>query len=119
MLQKDVGDAEAEVTRSLLSGNTATIANGILAMEEVGDAVFAHFLDAIDHECTTLCQKLAPTHFRTVPVENVQQFNWQPFVDDLECCSPLPFRALTRIAGHSDRRNKGSRTSSLPWHLEV
>ena len=106
-LRKDVGDAEAEVTRSLLSGNTASIANGILAMEEVREAVFMHFLDAIDHECTTLCRKLAPTHFRTVPMENVQQFNWQPFVDDLECCSPLLFRALTRIAGYSDRRNKG------------
>ena len=76
-------------------------------MEEVCEAVFTHFLDAIDHECTTLCRKLAPTHFRTVPMENVQQFNWQPFVDDLECCGPLLLRALTRIAGHSNRRNKG------------
>ena len=106
-LQKDVGDAEAEVTRSLLSGNTASIANGILAMEEVREAVFTHFLDAIDHECTILCRRLAPTHFRTVPVEGIQQFNWQPLVNDLECCSPLLFSTLTRIAGHSDRRNKG------------
>ena len=81
--KKDVGVTEAEVTRSLLSGNAASIASAVLDLEGVREALFLHFLDTIDHESTALCQKVSGTHFRTIPVENIQEFNWQSLIDDM------------------------------------
>ena len=105
MVTKEVGDSECAVTHALLSGNAPSIAKAVLAMDDIREAVTVLLLDSIDGECSALCKKTPASQFRTIPVEDIQHFQWLNLVENLQTSSPLLFRLLTTIAGRSDARN--------------
>lgn len=71
-------------------------------MSEVKDELFKYFLTLINRECTELCQK--GTRFRSIPVDQIANFRWDDFIEEMESKSPLLLRTLTTVATRVDHR---------------
>ena len=78
------------------------------------ELVFTLFLNQIDRECNALCQhSVAPlSRFRHIPVSDLTEFDWKDCIDELSVKAPHFLEVLTKIACHSDARNKKKVTSA-------
>ena len=76
-------------------------------MADIREAIIIQFLSIINRECTVLCQKssASPSHFRNIPIDQIENFNWGELVDELKLKVPLLLKILTTIATRNDHRN--------------
>ena len=76
-------------------------------MDSVRDELFHIFLDAINGECSNLCQRSPANRslFRKMPISQLIDFKWSELVSELEARAPLLLRALSTIVSRNDQRN--------------
>lgn len=75
-------------------------------MNDIREAIFTHFINMVNKECTMLCKSAtSPTHFRNIPVDQMVNFKWENLVDELKLNAPLLFKILVTIASRNDHRN--------------
>ena len=91
--------------RALAGGNIETIARAVLGHQALREVVVHKVFSSIDDECTALCRRTEPTHFRKPPTEQLLHFNWSNYVSEMEAKSPLLLKLLRMIVSHSDSRN--------------
>ena len=101
-------ESTSSLGAALAVGHMPSIAEAIINHNELGNLVLQHFLDRIDQECTTLCQrKLEPiSPFRKIHVDKFPTFQWKSLIEHLSSIAPTLFRLLSTISSHSDHRNK-------------
>ena len=98
---------ESKIGRALAGGHLPSLAKSILGHEQLRKALFQHFLDQIDNDCSRLCQRQSNTSvFRKVPQPLLSEFKWKDFVDDLQVKAPTLFQVLSTVSSHNDQRNK-------------
>ena len=78
-----------------------------MATDSVRDELFHIFLDAINGECSNLCQRSPANRslFRKIPISQLIDFKWSELVSELEARAPLLLRALSTIVSLNDQRN--------------
>ena len=103
-----LGESEAKVARQLLGGHVPSIAKAVMAMDDVREAIFRLFLDAINSECNNICQRSPASRslFRKMPVSQLMDFKWSELVSELEVRAPLLLKALSSIVARNDHRNQ-------------
>ena len=108
MVTSTLPESASSIWAALAVGHMPSVAEAIINHNELGNLVLQHFLDKIDQECTTLCQKtLEPSSpFRKVPVDKFPTFQWKSLIEHLLSTAPILFRLLSTISSHSDHRNK-------------
>lgn len=101
-------ESTSSLGAALAVGHMPSVAEAIINHNELGNLVLQHFLDRIDQECTTLCQrKLEPiSPFRKIDVDKFPTFQWKSLIEHLSSIAPTLFRLLSTISSHSDHRNK-------------
>lgn len=64
-------------------------------------------LDLVDAECSTLCSKTtgSVSPFRVIPIQDLPDFTWNIFADDLKAKAPTLYALASGIVSHSDHRN--------------
>ena len=63
-------------------------------------------LDQLDNECIKLCQVTMPSLFSKVPPSELESFEWERCICDLQEKTPLFLQILSTIASRNDHRNK-------------
>ena len=66
----------------------------------------------IDDECAALCRRAEPSSFRKTPLNEMQDFKWSKYVEEMEEKSPLLLKLFKIIVGRSDSRNNLKRGSN-------
>ena len=101
-------ESTSSLGAALAVGHMPSVAEAIINHNELGNLVLQYFLDRIDQECTTLCQrKLEPiSPFRKIHVDKFPTFQWKSLIEHLSSIAPTLFRLLSTISSHSDHRNK-------------
>ena len=108
MVTSTLPESTSSLGAALAVGHMPSVAEAIINHNELGNLVLQHFLDTIDQECTTLCQrKLEPSSpFCEVAVDKFPMFQWKSLIEHLLSTAPTLFRLLSTISSHSDHRNK-------------
>ena len=106
--QTNLTEEDAKIGRALTGGHLQSVAKAVVSHKYLSELVFALFINKVDSECNTLCQRSTapPSLFRKIPVSQLSDFNWQMFIDELSSSAPQLLQILTKIACHSDHRNK-------------
>ena len=75
---------------------------------ELADMVFQLFLEKMELECASLCQRNADSlsPFRRISVDKLSSFQWKTFTHNLSVKAPILLRLLSFVVAHSDHRNK-------------
>lgn len=96
------------MARHLLGGHAPSLAKAVMAMDDVRDSLFGMFLDIINAECSSLCQRSPENRspFRKMSLNEVVDFKWSLLLHDLETRAPLLLKVLSSIAVRNDHRNK-------------
>ena len=102
---KVLGPAEARVARALLGGHSLSIAKAVMQHDGIREAVVRVLLGKLNEECTNLCRKTTPSHFHTIPVDQLDTFSWKDMVADLQQKAPFVFTVLDSITSRNDHRN--------------
>ena len=66
-------------------------------------------LDLIEGECSLLCSRSQRGPFRCAQVTELDTFNWEHYIHEMEQKSPILLRLLKLIVSHSDHRNQQKR----------
>ena len=108
MVTSTLPESASSIGAALAVGHMASVAEAVINHNELGNLVLQHFLDKIDQECTTLCQrKLEPSSpFRKVPVDKFPTFQWKSLIEHLLSTAPILFHLLSTISSHSDHCSK-------------
>lgn len=69
-------------------------------------AVILRVLHQLDEECMKLCKVSTPSLFTKVPVSELENFEWDRFIQDLQERAPLFLQILSTIASRNDHRNR-------------
>ena len=64
------------------------------------------FVEAIDGECDTLCQRGNTSVFRKIPIKDFPTFTWISCISELEVKAPILHKIVSKIVSKSDHRNK-------------
>jgi len=71
------------------------------------ETVLLLVLDQLESECSKLCQNSSPPSlFAKVPVSEVQEFQWDKFIQELKEKAPLFLQILSSITSRNDHRIK-------------
>ena len=91
MVTSTLPESTSSLGAALAVGHMPLIAEAIINHNELGNLVLRHFLDRIDQECTTLCQrKLEPiSPFRKVDVDKFPMFQWKCLIEHLSSLSAV------------------------------
>ena len=76
-----------------------------MAITAVKECLLHLFLVDLNEECNKLCQKSEISIFRKMDVAQAMEFQWAPFITELQTKSPLSYAILFSIASRSDKRN--------------
>ncbi len=82
------------------------MAKAIMCNTSLRDVVILGVLDQLDNECTNLCQVTSPSLFSKVPLSELESFECEKFIRDLQERAPLFLQVLSTIASRNDHRNK-------------
>ena len=106
-LSRTLDDADGRVARMLLGGHAPSIASAILANEATREAVFTHFLNSINQECSVLCKtSVEIPKMRHINADELADFQWECMRKEMELKAPLLLKVLTTIAVRNDHRNR-------------
>ena len=102
-----LSEEDSKVGRALAGGNLSSVAKAIIGHKQLHNLVFALFVDQIDSECNTLCQRttVPPSIFRRIPVSTLSNFDWKTCINELSAKAPHFLKILMKIACHNDHRN--------------
>ena len=105
---------DAKIGRVLAGCHLPSLAKAIFNHGQLRELVFTLFLNQIDRECNTLCQRSAAplSRFRHIPVSDLTEFDWKACIDELSVKAPHFLEVLTKIVCHSDASNKKKVTSA-------
>ena len=95
----------SRIGRALAGGHLDTIVRTVFAHDGLRDLLLRKVLTQIDNECSVLCRRAEPSIFRTTAPENLSQFKWRSYVDEMESKAPTLLQLLMHLVSHSDRRN--------------
>ena len=87
-------ESNSSLGAALAVGHMPSVAEAIINHNELGNLALQHFLNKIDQECTTLCQrKLEPSsRFCKVAVVKFPMFQWNSLIKHLLSIAPSLFR---------------------------
>ena len=115
LLQKTLQQAESKLVGALVRHHTPSIVNAAIEIPGVKDELFSYFSHLIVTECQVLCQKKPPSLFRHVPVEKIDDFEWEDLMKELQSRAPLLLKVLSAIVARVDPRcEKKSSTILYP-----
>lgn len=93
------------MARQLLGGHAPSIAKAVMAMKDVQQSVISSILGTINEECSKLCQRLQPSVFRKLSMEQLTDFQWSVLVEELSSKAPVLYAVLSSVVTRNDRRN--------------
>lgn len=104
---RTLDDAESKVGRALAGGHIPSLAKAIMGHQGLREAVVLNVLDMLDSECSALCRRTIPLSlFCKVPLPELEQFQWDHFIGELQNKAPTLLQILSTITSHNDHRNK-------------
>ena len=118
--QTNLTEEDANIGRALTDGHLQSVAKAVVSHKYLSELVFALFINKVDSECNTLCQRstVPPLLFCKIPLSQLSDFNWKMCIDELSSSAPHLLQILTKIACYSDHRNKKkSQQGTLPQYL--
>lgn len=94
--------------RALVGGHLPTIANVVMANENLKELVMLRLLDMLDVKASRLCQHNSdsPSPFRKVAAGKLPEFSWGIFITELQTKAPVLFRVMTSLVSRNDHRNQ-------------
>lgn len=101
-------NGERKLAQCLAYGHSPSVAEAVMDIPSLKDALIAAFTKAICQECNTLCRKSDGTTslFRRIPVTSLASNTWETFVEELQSKAPTLLNLFTTIASFNDHRNK-------------
>ena len=105
---------ESKLGRALAGGHIPSVAKACVDHPQLQNAIFPLYLDEINKEIQKLCSKLAPSHFRRIPVEELLEFQWDGLIGDLKEKAPTLFQVLSAIVVRNDHRRKKTGRAHYP-----
>ena len=106
-------DHLSSIGKELATGHMLSIADSVIRNDELVQLIWQqHFLKVIDQECSVLCQRQAPSLFRSIPISRLHSFKWKDCIDDLSAKAPTLMSLLSKVVSHSDHRNEKKTTFS-------
>lgn len=107
---KKLYNEEAKIGRTLAGGHIPSVAKAVMSHPQLREAVILNVLDRIDNECTQLCKATSPPSlFCQLPVSELDTFQWDKFIQELQAKAPLLLQVLCTVTSHNDHRNKSKR----------
>ncbi len=86
-------------------GDAPTIASNIMAMEELREAIFTHFIQTLSNECSGLCGVTEGSSlFRRISVTALASNSWEAFICELESKAPTLLHTLFTLVSVNDGR---------------
>lgn len=98
-----LNDDESKLGRALAGGHIPSIAKAVMQHTALQEAVFLHFLNLVDEECSKLCQKSNPSSFRKLPVSEFATFQWKQFIDELRLKAQTLLRILCAMSSRKQK----------------
>ena len=77
-----------------------------MAVQGLREAVYAHLLQTLTDECSSLCQITGPSLFRSISVTDFETNCWDTFISELESRAPTLLHIVLTLVSFNDRRNK-------------
>lgn len=105
----DLDESLIRIGRALAGGNFETIAKSVFRHPHLKEQLINKVLDLIEGECALLCSRSQEGPFRRAQVTELDTFNWDRYIHEMEQKSPILLRLLRLIVGHSDHRNQQKR----------
>ncbi len=68
------------------------------------DKLWSYFFNLAVSEFQVLCCKEPLSQFRHMPVKEIDQFQWEPLMTELQCKAPLLLKLLSAVVVREDRR---------------
>ena len=104
LLQKSIQHAETKLVGAIVRQHTPSIANAVMDLPGIRDELWTFFMDLIVSEFQVLCSKEPSSLFRQMPVKEIDQFQWEPLVKELQSKAPLLLKLLYAVVVRQDRR---------------
>ena len=106
---KEVDCDLQKVARALAGGCVKSVAKAVFAHSALREQVLLKVLDLVNTECAALCRKtgtegLSP--FRQLPLANLEEFSWDPYIQELKLRGPFMYQLFSTLVKHSDHRNR-------------
>lgn len=109
-----LNEEENKLGRALAGGHIPSVAKAFMEHHQLRRAVLLLFLDEINRECNTLCSKIQPSLFRKIPVTQLQDFQWEGIISDLQNSAPTLLQILSSIVVRNDHRRNRTGTAHYP-----
>ena len=104
LLQKTLQQAETKIIGAIVRQHTPSIANAVIEMPGMHDKLWSYFLNLVVSEFQVLCCKEPLSLFRHMPVKEIDQFQWEPLMTELQCKAPLLLKLLSAVVVREDTR---------------
>ena len=102
-----LSEEDSKLGRTLAGGHIPSLAKAVMGHKCLREAVTLSFLDQLESECSKLCQNSTPPSlFCKVPVSEIEEFQWDRFIQELKEKAPLLLQILSSITSRNDHRNK-------------
>ena len=102
----DVNPELKKVAKALAGGNTQSICRAVFSNPRLREEAVARVSRIVDDECAVLCSKNPVSLFRSMTLEQAENFSWTQAIAELKTKAPILYHILDLAVTHSSRRNK-------------
>ena len=99
-------ESQWKIGRALASDNLSALARAVSKHDELFQLVSSLIFKKMEEECAHLCKRSLPSLFQKIPLSQLECFNWDNCISELQEKAPLLLNLLTSIVSHTDYLNK-------------
>ena len=97
-----------KIARALAGGCVDSVAKAVFAHSALRERILLKVLDLVNSEYVALYRKTGadgPSHFRRLPLKNVEEFSWDIYIQELKLRGPFLLKLFRTLVQHNEHRN--------------